>query len=112
MKTNLKSRERHTAELPANPERKARNLEDLGIRESVLEDIALKILYLHGPFSILDLSDLARISYDSAEQFFNRLRAKVLYEVIGMTGKSQIAGRMPATLRILLTNGLRSFDLL
>jgi len=86
MKTNLKSRDRNTVELPANPERKARNLEDLCIRESVLEDIALKILYLHGPFSILDLSDLARISYDAAEQLFNRLRAKLLCEVIGMTG--------------------------
>jgi len=86
MKTNLKSRDRNTVELPANPERKARNLEDLCIRESVLEDIALKILYLQGPFSILDLSDLARISYDAAEQLFNRLRAKLLCEVTSMTG--------------------------
>jgi hypothetical protein len=44
MKTNLKSRDGNTVELLTNPERKARNLEDLGIRESVLEDIALKIL--------------------------------------------------------------------
>jgi len=86
MQTNLKTRDRHAVELPANPERKARNLEDLGIRESVLEDIALKILYLQGPFSILDLSDLARISYDAAEQLFNRLRAKLLCEVTSMTG--------------------------
>jgi energy-coupling factor transporter ATP-binding protein EcfA2 len=89
MKMNFKSRGRHETEQPANPERKARNLEDLGIRDSVLEDIALKILYLQGPFSILDLSDQARISYDAAEQLFIRLRAKLLCEVTGMTGTIQ-----------------------
>ena len=89
MKMNFKSRGGHETEQPANPERKARNLEDLGIRDSVLEDIALKILYLQGPFSILDLSDQARISYDAAEQLFIRLRAKLLCEVTGMTGTIQ-----------------------
>ena len=89
MNPNLTKRENPTAEQSAHPERKARSLEELGVRESVLEEIALKILYLHGPFSILDLSDLGRISYDAAEQLFNRLRAKLLCEVTGMTGTIQ-----------------------
>jgi hypothetical protein len=89
MNPNLTKRENPVAEQSAHPERKARSLEELGVRESVLEEIALKILYLHGPFSILDLSDLGRISYDAAEQLFNRLRAKLLCEVTGMTGTIQ-----------------------
>lgn len=89
MNPNLTKRENPAAEQSAHPERKARSLEELGVRESVLEEIALKILYLHGPFSILDLSDLGRISYDAAEQLFNRLRAKLLCEVTGMTGTIQ-----------------------
>lgn len=105
MKANLARRERYSAAQPANPERKARSLEELGVRESLLEDIALKILYLHGPFSLLDLSDLGRISYDAAEQLFNRLRAKLLCEVTGMTGTIQ-------EIAISSTGRTRALDLL
>jgi predicted ATPase with chaperone activity len=56
------------------------------VRESILEDIALKTLYLYGPFSVADLSEQIRLSYDAAEQLFNRLRAKLLCEVTGLTG--------------------------
>jgi DNA polymerase III delta prime subunit len=70
----------------AVPEHRPRTIAELGVRESVLEDIALKILYLYGPFSIADLSEHSRLSYDAAEQLFNRLRVKLLCEVTGMTG--------------------------
>jgi len=70
----------------AGPEHKPRTIADLGVRESILEDIALKTLYLYGPFSIADLSEQSRLSYDTAEQLFTRLRAKLLCEVTGMTG--------------------------
>jgi predicted ATPase with chaperone activity len=70
----------------AGPEFKPRTISEVGVRESILEDIALKTLYLHGPFSVADLSDLSRLSYDATEQLFSRLRAKLLCEVTGMTG--------------------------
>ncbi len=70
----------------AGPEYKPRTMAEVGVRESILEDIALKTLYLHGPFSIVDLAEYARLSYDAAEQLFNRLRGKLLCEVTGMTG--------------------------
>jgi predicted ATPase with chaperone activity len=69
----------------AGPELKPRTIADVGVRESILEDIALKTLYLHGPFSIADLSEQTRLSYDAAEQLFSRLRSKLLCEVTGMT---------------------------
>jgi len=70
----------------AGPELKPRTIAEVGVRESILEDIALKTLYLYGPFSVADLSEHSRLSYDAAEQLFNRLRAKLLCEVTGMIG--------------------------
>lgn len=69
----------------AGPEFKPRTIAEVGVRESILEDIALKTLYLYGPFSVADLTEHSRLSYDAAEQLFNRLRSKLLCEVIGMT---------------------------
>lgn len=102
----------------APPEHRPRTISETGIRESVLEDIALKTLYLHGPFSILDLAEQTRLSYDVAELLFSRLRSKLLCEVSGMMGnvpvivissqgrlralellsQSQYAGAMPVSL--------------
>ncbi len=107
------------AERPADPEHKPRTISELGVRESILEDIALKTLYLHGPFSILDLTVQAQLNYEIAEQLFSRLRAKMLCEVTGMTGnvpeiaissqgraralellsQSQYSGAMPVSLQ-------------
>ena len=74
------------AEHSSGPEHKPRTIAEVGIRESILEDIALKTLYAHGPFSILDLAEHTRLSYDVAEHLFSRLRNKLLCEVTGMTG--------------------------
>lgn len=68
------------------PEYRPRSIAELSVRESILEDIALKNLYLYGPFSLADLSEQSRISYDAAEQLFSHLRAKLLCEATGMTG--------------------------
>jgi predicted ATPase with chaperone activity len=70
----------------AMPERQPRSLADLGVRESVVEDIALKLLYSTGPFSVLELASLACVSYDAGMDLFNRLRGKLLCEVTGMSG--------------------------
>lgn len=68
------------------PERRPRTIAEVGVRETMLEDIALKALYLSGPFSIVDLAEQTRLGFEVAEQIFNRLRAKLLCEVAGMTG--------------------------
>lgn len=68
----------------AGPERKPRSMAETGVRESLLEDLALKSLYLAGPFSVLELSEQMRLSFEVADQIFNRLRGKMLCEVTGM----------------------------
>ncbi len=72
--------------IDGGPEFTPRTVAEVGVRESILEDIALKTLYVYGPFSLAELSKQSRLSYEVAEQLFNRLRAKVLCEVTGMIG--------------------------
>lgn len=86
MNTTIDKRDILKGAIVAGPEHKPRTVAEVGVRESILEDIALKTLYLCGPFSIADLSKQTRLSYDAAEQLFSRLRAKLLCEVTGMTG--------------------------
>jgi predicted ATPase with chaperone activity len=61
-------------------------LEDLGIRRSLLEDLALKIVALNGEISVQDLAGQMKINRTMAEAIFNRLRKEQLCEVTGMTG--------------------------
>ena len=86
MKTNVDKYDILKGVHVAGPECEPRTIAEVGVRESILEDIALKTLYLFGPFSVLDLSEQTRLSYDAAEQLFSRLRTKLLCEVTGMTG--------------------------
>lgn len=107
----------------AGPEAILNSISELGVRETILEDIALKIIYLSGPFTLLDLAAHARISFDAADQLFSRLRSKVLCSVTGMVGnvpeiaitsqgrtralellaQSQYAGPMPISLESYVT---------
>ncbi len=102
----------------AGPESIVHSISGLGVREALLEDIALKIIYLSGPFTLLDLAAHTRISFGAAEQLFARLRSKLLCSVTGMVGnvpeiaitsqgrtralelmaQSQYAGPMPVSL--------------
>lgn len=68
------------------PEHRPRTIADVGIRESLLEDIALKSLYLSGPFTVVDLAEQTRLGFEVADQIFSRLRSKLLCEVAGMVG--------------------------
>src|ERR1700728_3563778 len=77
--------ELNVTQMPA-PEHKPRTIAEVGVPESILEDIALKTLYLHGPFSVLKLADLTGLSFDTADQLFSRIRTKLLCEVVGMHG--------------------------
>lgn len=66
------------------PESRPRSIPDVGVRETTLEDIALKTLYLYGPFTVADLSDQTHVPYEVAEELFGRMRAKLLCEVKGI----------------------------
>ena len=67
-----------------------------GIRKGLLEDLALKILYLHGELSLGELSDLSCLSTDVISEIFQFLRKEQLCEVKGMSG---LAHRIAASAR-------------
>jgi len=62
------------------------SVEELGIRKSSLEDLALKILYLEGELSVKELAAKMRLSYKAADELFQALRKAQLCEVKGMVG--------------------------
>jgi predicted ATPase with chaperone activity len=67
------------------PAYRPQTVKEVGVRASVLEDLALKVLYLSGPFSVLELSKLTRLSYEVANELFLRFRTEQLCQVTGMT---------------------------
>jgi predicted ATPase with chaperone activity len=68
------------------PEHRPRTIEESGVRQSVLEDLALKVLFLSGPMSLSDLSRQTRLPYEVTNQLFTRMRTDVLCQVAGMRG--------------------------
>jgi len=67
------------------PTQKPRSLEAVGIRQQVLEDLALKTLYLSGPFSVYTLAEHIHLGFDVATELFTRLREQQLCQVTGMS---------------------------
>ena len=61
-------------------------IEEVDVRQSILEDIALKTLYLSGSLSILELSEKTRLSFEVAKELSFHLRTEMLCQVNGMTG--------------------------
>jgi predicted ATPase with chaperone activity len=70
----------------SGPETKPRSLGDLDVRQSVVEDLFLKLLYLSGALSIIELSEKLRLGYEVIDELFCKLRAQTLCQVTGMTG--------------------------
>lgn len=68
------------------PEHRPRSTKELGVRPAIIDDLALKTLYTAGPFSVFELSKRMRISYDVANEVFNRMRGGLLCQVTGMKG--------------------------
>ncbi|HKC70701.1 MAG TPA: hypothetical protein VKB60_03715 [Terriglobales bacterium] len=62
------------------------SLANTGLRQTLLYELATKIIYLNGELSTLDLSDHLRLSLPVAEQIFWFLRREQLCEVTGMVG--------------------------
>jgi MoxR-like ATPase len=61
-------------------------IERTGIRRGLLEDLALKILYLSGEMTLIDLSDRLCLSLGVVEEIFQFFRKEGLCEVKGMSG--------------------------
>jgi len=62
------------------------SLEELKVRRSLLEDLAMKVLYLQGESTLKDLAEKMRLSLPVLEEIFQRLRKEALCEVKGLTG--------------------------
>src|SRR5450631_3943534 len=81
-----------SSEPPSGPERRPESVSELDVRQSVLEDLLLKIVYLCGSLSILELCDRLRLRFTVTNQLLERLRADSLCIVTGMSGNiAQIA---------------------
>jgi len=63
------------------------SIAEVGLRQTVLEELALKTLYLSGPFSVLELSKLTRLSFEVASELLRRLRSEQLCHVTGLSGQ-------------------------
>jgi predicted ATPase with chaperone activity len=61
-------------------------VEDLSIRKSLVQDLALKILYLQGELLLVNLADQMRLSLAIVSEVFEHLRKDQLCEVKGMVG--------------------------
>jgi MoxR-like ATPase len=61
-------------------------IEKTGIRRGLYEDLALKILYLTGEMSLIELSDRMCLSLGVIEEVFQYFRKERLCEVKGMSG--------------------------
>ncbi len=86
---------------PPTPE----SVAEVGVRQSFLEDLTLKVLYINGSLSLRELSAEMRLGFGVVNELLRRLRAEQLCEVTGMTGNiPQIA---------ITTNGrVRALELL
>lgn len=67
------------------PSHRPRSIRDIDVRQALLEDLTLKILYLAGKLSVLELSQRTRLSFEVSEELSNRLRAEMLCQVSGMS---------------------------
>jgi predicted ATPase with chaperone activity len=61
-------------------------IEQMGIRRGLYEDLALKVLYLNGEMSLIELSDHMCVSIGVIEEIFQFFRKERFVEVKGMSG--------------------------
>ena len=62
------------------------SIAELGVRQSILEDLMLKILYMSSPLSLRELGERTRLSFAVMNELLRRMRSEQLCEVKGMTG--------------------------
>jgi hypothetical protein len=61
-------------------------VEDLGIPRSVVTDLILRFLWLHGTGTLATLHDVLKLSFPVLETLFHQFRQQQLLEVKGMVG--------------------------
>lgn len=83
MNESVASQTSQTAKVIATP--RPDSVADLGVRKSFLEDLALKILYLTGPLSVLELADRLQLGYRATDELFRRIREGQLCEVTSVS---------------------------
>src|SRR6202166_342782 len=74
------------AELNQGPLVVPQRVEDTGVRRGLLEDLTLKVLYLNGEMSLLQLSNYLCLSLGVVDEIFQFFRKERLCEVKGLTG--------------------------
>jgi predicted ATPase with chaperone activity len=67
------------------PLHRPQSIRDIDVRQALLEDLALKILYLSGSLSVIELSHKTKLSFEVAEELCSRLRVEMLCQVSGMS---------------------------
>jgi predicted ATPase with chaperone activity len=68
------------------PTLRPQSIEEVDVRQSILEDLALKTLYMSGTLSVLQLSEKTRLSFEVAKELAFQLRTELLCQVTGMHG--------------------------
>ncbi|HKU23457.1 MAG TPA: hypothetical protein VJQ50_20765 [Terriglobales bacterium] len=82
MSTHATEPQASSIQAPCEPD----SLANTGVRPMLLYELAIKIIYLNGEISTLDLSDHLRLSLAVAQEIFWFLRREQLCEVTGMVG--------------------------
>lgn len=72
-----------SAEAAGLPLQIPESVADVGVRKGVLEELAIKILYLAGPSSLSQLAELIRLPHTVADELYRWLRKEQLCEVTG-----------------------------
>jgi predicted ATPase with chaperone activity len=75
-----------TAEASIGPVHAPATLEEFDVPRNLLEELALKILFMAGQMSVLDLAERMRVSFPVANELFQRLRKEQLCDANGMVG--------------------------
>lgn len=86
MATMLSMQDFFKTDLFSGPEQKPQSISETGVRKAILEDLALKILYMSGALSVLDLSDRMKLSFEVANDLFIHMRTERFCQVTGMIG--------------------------
>lgn len=74
------------AALWRGPQHAPESVAEVGVRQAILEDLALKILFVSGPLSLRELTAHTRLPFSVLNELLRRIRAEQFCEVTGMTG--------------------------
>jgi predicted ATPase with chaperone activity len=73
------------SEPATGPAYRPQTISEIDVRQAVLEDLALKTLYISGSLSVLELSEKMRLSFQITDELLCRLRAERFCHVTGIT---------------------------